>query len=429
MPWLERNLSRTVVFALLSCCVWAARAEPLGCLIEPDRVAEVGSQAVGVLDQVRVERGDAVHEGQILARLSTEIERASVAVAETRAQAEAEVRGAEAAAVLAQRKLQRARELVQQHYVSDQALDQALAEARVAEERARQAREARQVASRELQLSSAQLGQRFIRSPFEGIVVERYHTQGERIEREPVVKIAKIDPLRIEVIVPATQFGSIRAGQVAPVTPQLQQFGTLQATVTLVDRVIDAASNSFRVRLALPNPEHRLPSGLRCSVDFAQATMPSPAAAVPERAGKARSNFGADKPAAAPALAPAGATQQQQRVRPVSLTDAELNQKEPAKLTPRAKPQPGAASPEPGGQRVNAVTEASSSAAAPAAPKSSATSAVPAQPEGKLALAPDTVLKTADLYADPSLNMSPTLGGKGSHTQSNKTKSTGLAVR
>ena len=33
-------------------------------------------------------------------------------------------------------------------------------------------------------------------------------------------------------------------------------------------RVIDASSNTFRARLALPNPDHSLPSGLRCKVDF-----------------------------------------------------------------------------------------------------------------------------------------------------------------
>jgi multidrug efflux pump subunit AcrA (membrane-fusion protein) len=41
----------------------------------------------------------------------------------------------------------------------------------------------------------------------------------------------------------------------------------LSARVTHVDRIIDAASNTFRVRLALPNPGHRLPAGARCKVD------------------------------------------------------------------------------------------------------------------------------------------------------------------
>ena len=58
-------------------------AESLGCLIEPDRVADVGTQVVGVLEQMKVERGDTVSAGQILARLTAQVERASVNVAQT----------------------------------------------------------------------------------------------------------------------------------------------------------------------------------------------------------------------------------------------------------------------------------------------------------------------------------------------------------
>ena len=42
----------------------------------------------------------------------------------------------------------------------------------------------------------------------------------------------------------------------------------LPAHVVLVDRVIDPGSNSFRVRLSLPNPDMRIPSGLRCKLDL-----------------------------------------------------------------------------------------------------------------------------------------------------------------
>ncbi|NBD19261.1 efflux RND transporter periplasmic adaptor subunit [Aquabacterium fontiphilum] len=252
-------------------------AEPLNCLIEPDRVADVGSASVGVIEEMRVERGDFVKAGQVLARLSSGVERASVAVAESRARADAEVKAAEAAASLARSKLDRAKDLVKANFISPQALEQAEAEARVADQRAQQARDARDVAQREFELSAAQLGQRLIRAPFEGIVVERYRTQGERIEREPVVKIARIHPLRVEAIAPAAMFGTIQPGQTGRVTPQLKQFGTLSATVTLVDRVVDAASNSFRVRLTLPNPQLSIPSGLRCSVELTASVTDRPA--------------------------------------------------------------------------------------------------------------------------------------------------------
>ena len=40
------------------------------------------------------------------------------------------------------------------------------------------------------------------------------------------------------------------------------------ARVTVVDRVVDAASGTFGVRLELPNPDYRLPAGLKCKVRF-----------------------------------------------------------------------------------------------------------------------------------------------------------------
>ncbi len=264
--------------ALLSAgALCSARADVMGCLVEPDRVADVGTQSVGVLESLMVERGDKVVAGQVMARLTAQVERASVSVAEARSQVDAELGQALAAYGLAERKLERTRDLLKKDFVSDQALDQAEAEARVAEKRVAQARESQRVAQREYRLSAAQLGQRDVRSPFEGIVVERYRTEGERIEREPVVRVARIDPLRVEAIVPAAQFGSITAGQMATIKTDVPNFSAMTARVTLVDRVIDPASNSFRVRLTLPNPDHRIPSGLRCRVDFSAAVPPATA--------------------------------------------------------------------------------------------------------------------------------------------------------
>jgi cobalt-zinc-cadmium efflux system membrane fusion protein len=269
---IQVNKKALSVMTATSMAWWGCgHAEMLGCLIEPDRVADVGTQTTGVLASISVERGDEVVAGQVVARLSAQVEKASVSVAEVKAKAEAETLQAQAAYELAQRKLERTRDLVKRDFVSDQALDQAEAEARVAQQRVEQARESQRVAQREHMLSNAQLSQREVRSPFAGLVVERYRTEGERIEREPVVRVARIDPLRIEAIVPAVQFGQIRAGQQATVKTDLPDFPMLNAQVTLVDRVIDAASNSFRVRLKVPNPGNRIPSGLRCRIAFTEA--------------------------------------------------------------------------------------------------------------------------------------------------------------
>ena len=50
--------------------------------------------------------------------------------------------------------------------------------------------------------------------------------------------------------------------------PELLQPREHVAVVKTVDRVIDAATNTFRVRLELPNPGGALPAGLRCKVDL-----------------------------------------------------------------------------------------------------------------------------------------------------------------
>ena len=72
----------------------------------------------------------------------------------------------------------------------------------------------------------------------------------------------------VEVIVPVALFGRIKVGQSAEVYPEAPLGGTWGAKVTVVDRVIDAASGTFGVRLALPNNDLKLPAGLKCRVKF-----------------------------------------------------------------------------------------------------------------------------------------------------------------
>ena len=241
----------------------AAPAPTLGCLIEPDKVADLGSSVIGVLDSVRVERGDMVKKGQ-------------------------DLRGAEANRVLAQQKLRRAEELVAKKFLAQQALDQAQGDYQVADQKVLQIREQLRVWGRELSVAEAQVGLRTIRSPFDGVVAERYLSLGERVEEKPVFKIAKIDPLRVEVIVPSSRFGTIRVGEVASVKPDLPNAVPVDATVALVDRVIDAASNTFRVRLSLPNPDLRLPAGLRCRIAFGGHALGHKSAGVQRQASSLR---------------------------------------------------------------------------------------------------------------------------------------------
>lgn len=285
---------------------WAA--QPMGCLIEPERVAEIGSQVVGVIESMDVERGDLVKKGQVIATLRADVERASVVVASSRAEAQADLQAAAANLSFYQQRLTRAEDLLAKKFISQQAYDQTRTEAEVAEQKLAQAREQRRVLSRERELATAQLSQRTIRSPIDGVVAERYLAPGERVEDKPLVRIAKVDPLRVQVVVPTAFFGKIQPGSTAKIVPELPDTQPVIARVTLVDKVIDAASNTFRVQLELPNPDLALPAGLRCKADFglelpagrstAQAS-PSPAAPVQPAALKTENKLASGKPAPA----------------------------------------------------------------------------------------------------------------------------------
>ena len=238
--------------------------EALGCLIEPSMVVEVGSPVSGLLEKVGVERGDMVRKGQAVATLDSRVERASVALATTRMQNEAELKSAESGIEFAKKKHDRNESLHRDGIVSAQVREQAEAESKTAEQRLTQAREQRIVATQETQLARAQLSMRTITSPVSGVVIERYLSPGERVDDKPIIKVAQIHPLRVEAILPASLYGKIKIGTTITIQPELAGVAARNVPVTIVDRVIDPASNSFRVRLEIPNADYSLPSGLRC---------------------------------------------------------------------------------------------------------------------------------------------------------------------
>jgi len=293
----------SLVFVTAACVASAVvRADPLSCLIQPYQEADIGTQVVGVIDHVLVERGDFVKKGQPIVQLNADVERAALAAAKLRAEATADLRAAASNHEFAQKKKVRTDDLYQKNFVSQQATDQAATEAQVAEMKLRQVREQLRLAQQELQLAQAQLAQRTIRSPLNGVVVEKYLSEGERVEEKAVVKVATIDPLKVEVIVPASYFSKIKQGMGASVKPEMADAGAQSAKVVVVDKVIDAASNSFRVRLELPNPNNQLPPGLRCKVDFelgaptAENAQPKPAS-LPTAAARPSADNAQPKPA------------------------------------------------------------------------------------------------------------------------------------
>ena len=89
---------------------------------------------------------------------------------------------------------------------------------------------------------------------------------GEVVDEQTILRVAQVDPLRVEAILPSVWFGKVKAGDQAEIVPEPPRDQPRIAEVSIVDPVIDGASGTFGVRLSLPNADHDLPAGLRCQI-------------------------------------------------------------------------------------------------------------------------------------------------------------------
>ena len=241
MPKFKLVLNSIVVSLCFSHLIKAAEPVAGQCLLEPYMTVDLGSPVRGVLSEVLVNRGDIVNKGDIVARIDSRAQRAAVALAVSRAD-------------FAQRRIDRNEELVKEDLLSNQEKDEMATES--------------ELALLELEQAKTNLDLRNIKSPINGVVVKNVRNQGEFVDDTEILVLAQIDPLNVEVVVPVAYFGQVNEGMQATVTLEAPLDNTYTATVVVVDKVIDAASGTFRVRLQIPNSDLKIPSGLRCDLKF-----------------------------------------------------------------------------------------------------------------------------------------------------------------
>ncbi len=265
----------------------ASGAEPKSfeCLIQPWQVVEIRSPTEGLINRITVQRGDTVKAGQVVVELDSSVERSAAALAEFRTKMKGRIAAATERVNYATAKLERTAQLQKQHFVAAQARDDALAEKRVAESDLEDARENRELAKLDYRRALDLLNQRTLRSPLNGVVVDRMLNPGDLAlpgtDSKPILKLAQIDPLRVEVVLPVAYYGHLRVGMRGEVSPE-ELGGNYRAVIKVIDRVFDAASGTFGVRLELPNRHGTVPGGIRCRVEFPQLKAIEPARRTPK---------------------------------------------------------------------------------------------------------------------------------------------------
>ncbi|MBA3014568.1 MAG: efflux RND transporter periplasmic adaptor subunit [Desulfobulbaceae bacterium] len=243
----------------------------LDAMIEPHQTVEIRSPVEGLIKEITVERGDFVTKDQPLVKLESGQEEATAALWWFRSRMEAPIQSAMARCDFSERKEKRLSQLYGEEFASQADKEEAEAEQQLAEAQLVEAKENRQLAELELLRAKEVLSARTLKSPFSGVVVERFLNPGAVVvagsgEKKPILKLAALDPLYVEIAAPLALMGKITKGTIVEVRPEVPEGAVYEGVVSVVDLVADAPSGTFVVRVELANPEMKISAGIKCKV-------------------------------------------------------------------------------------------------------------------------------------------------------------------
>lgn len=231
-------------------------------VVEAVRQTTLAAQVAGAVVQLDVRAGDVVKAGQVLMRVDAR------AAQQNAASGDAAARAAQATLDLAARDYERQKQLHQQNYISQAALERAEAQFK-----ASQAQAAAQLA--QASAAHTEAGLSVIRAPYAGVVSEVPVSLGDMaLPGRPLLTLYDPRALRVAVAVPqgvAAQAASARARIELPTLPSAQQWQQ-PAAVTVLPAA-DAGSHTRTMRLDLAGALPGLAPG-----SFARAWLGLPAA-------------------------------------------------------------------------------------------------------------------------------------------------------
>jgi HlyD family secretion protein len=291
--WLSRERPLEVEVATVSSRQAGAQAAVLNATgyVTARRRATVSSKITGKVVQVNIEEGMAVREGQILARLDDETQRASVALAEAQTEAarrnvnESEVRLNEARVNLA-----RLTKLVGVGYSTAAEVDAARAAADSLEARIRAAREQVSVAERQVALERTNLDSTIIRAPFAGVVISKDAQPGEMVSpvsagggftRTGIGTIVDMASLEIEVDVNESYINRVKPDQA--VTAVLDAYPDFQIPARVITTIpsADRQKATVLVRIGFMQLDPRILPDMGVKVTFLRDSEDAAPAARP----------------------------------------------------------------------------------------------------------------------------------------------------
>ncbi|TWU03831.1 efflux RND transporter periplasmic adaptor subunit [Neorhodopirellula pilleata] len=258
-----------------------ASAIELESFTQPYASIDVPAAEMGVLAEILVREGGTVRQGQLVARLDDTVLQVSKSLAQASRDAVSSQRAAEAERSLTEQQLRSYRELFTAGNATQREVDRAENNFWQATTRLLAVQEDMQIRDLELKRISAQIQQRRIASPLNGVVLSITKDVGEFVSpTDPVVmQIVQLDRLKVIFSVPVNQVDQWETNQRVSLQTGFQNLSTTGVIETIAP-VADAESASVRVTVRIENSDGKLRSGVVCRWDLER----SPASFVSEKA-------------------------------------------------------------------------------------------------------------------------------------------------
>ncbi len=147
------------------------------------------------------------------------------------------------------------------------------------------------IAKAELDASREQLRRRRMLAPFDGVVAETFIELGEVVNPgSPALTFMKLDPLRIELGIPAYQVARITLSSSVLVSLPAHPDEVFEGSVVHVAAAAAEGRHLFKVEVEIPNPENLLRPGMSARARIVTHTLDRavavPASVAVERNGK-----------------------------------------------------------------------------------------------------------------------------------------------
>ena len=234
---------------------------------EPYQSIDVAASEIGLVQDVRVELGQAVKKGETLGSLDDDVLKATLEIAQLKASSTAAVDAATAELELKQQRLNALNEINRTGGGSRDEFARAKADAELARARLKSAEETLAADRLEVKKIEVQLQRRTIRSPIDGIVSDIHRDPGEFVSlTEPkLFTVVRLDRLRAKFYIPAEQSARFGKGQRVKLAGSADD-KPLTGELEFVSPVTHAESGLVRVDVILDNRDGRLRSGQRLTL-------------------------------------------------------------------------------------------------------------------------------------------------------------------